>query len=50
MKKWRSVMLQKIVARDFELSPEMTLRECFGNVLDKKTIVDAIFINTNKLI
>ena len=40
-------MLQKIVARDFELSPEMTLRECFGNVLDKKTIVDAIFINTN---
>lgn len=32
-------MLQKIVARDFELSPEMTLRECFGNVLDKKQLL-----------
>ena len=40
-------MLQKIVARDFKLSPETILRERFGDVLDKKTIVDAIFVNTD---
>lgn len=40
-------MLQKIVARDFNLSPENVLRDCFGNLLDNNTIVDAIFVNTD---
>ncbi|PQQ67605.1 GH36-type glycosyl hydrolase domain-containing protein [Acetivibrio saccincola] len=40
-------MLQKIVARDFKLSPESILRERFGYMLDDNTIVDAIFVNTD---
>ena len=39
-------MLQKLVAREFKLSPEALVRELFGEIIAEKEIVDAMFIDT----
>lgn len=38
-------MLQKIVAREFKLSPEAVLREAFSKVISENAIVDAMFVD-----
>lgn len=39
-------MLQKLVAREFNLSPDGLLRELFPNVIKENAIVDAMFVDT----